>query len=53
MGAHMGTVSGQATTRAASTSSMLMSLRYWDSGFWVEWRWFFALTAASCRQVVP
>ena len=53
IGAHIGTVSGQATAGASSTSSTLIALRYCESGFHCEWTWFLAATAAICRAVVP
>ncbi|MCY1532158.1 hypothetical protein D9M68_674110 [compost metagenome] len=53
MGAHMGSVRGQETGRAASASSMVSG--YWNcaSGLSVECMWFLAATAASWRCVVP
>ncbi|MNV61955.1 hypothetical protein D3C71_1544820 [compost metagenome] len=53
MGAHMGSVSGQDTGRAASASSMVIGYWNWASGLRVECMWFLAATAASWRCVVP
>ena len=53
IGEHIGSVRGHDTTRAPSTSSMVMG--YWNCaiGLRVACVWFFAATAASCRWVVP
>lgn len=53
IGAHIGLVSGQATRGAASTSSMVMAVRYWASGLCCDAQWSLAATAAICRAVVP
>ena len=53
MGAHIARVSGPSTGLSASTSSMLIAWRYCALGLSAPWAWFFELTAASCRAVVP
>ena len=52
-GAHIERVRGNCTGASASTSSTVMSWRYCASGLNVEWKWFFAATAAIWRWVVP
>ena len=53
IGAHMARVNGQEISRSFSTASTDMSVRYCDSGFMVEWKWFFDATMAICSTVVP
>ena len=51
-GEHIGSVSGHAIVRPASTSSTVNALRYCASGLCTECAWFFAATAANCSRVL-
>jgi hypothetical protein len=53
IGAHIGSVSGHDTSRAASTSLAVIESWYWALGLSEECRWFFAETSAMSRWVVP
>ncbi|MNN78214.1 hypothetical protein D3C81_1947450 [compost metagenome] len=53
IGEHIGSVMGYVIGGAASTSSMLIALRYCERSLCTECPWFFDDTAASWRWVMP